>query len=113
MITLLKRKLEDEKSSRSRRHLDMNAETAVALARVAGIVDPRNRQSIAKMKRHLGVRHADERAPFRVTLLGYCPAGATVFGRRRVIVPTSGPNVVAWTDIETVVSRLVSETPKG
>ena len=39
----------------------------------ARVIDPRNRQSIAKMKRHLGVRDVNERAPFRVTLLGYCP----------------------------------------
>jgi len=73
----------------------------------ARVVDPRNRQSIAKMKGHLGVRDANERAPFRMTLVGYCPEGATVVGRRRVIVPTSGSNVVEWSDLETVVSRLI------
>jgi hypothetical protein len=73
----------------------------------ARIVDPRNRQSVAKMKRHLGVRNVDERAPFRVTLLGFCPTNATVVGRRRVTVPVSSSNVVEWTDLETVLSRLV------
>jgi hypothetical protein len=73
----------------------------------ARVVDPRNRQSVAKMKRHLGVRDIDERAPFRVTLLGHCPTDTTVVGRRRVTVPSSSSNVVAWSDLETVVSRLV------
>jgi len=70
------------------------------------VVDPRNRLSVAKMKQHLGVRDANERAPFRVTLAGYCPAGVSLVGRRRVVVPTSGSNIVAWKDLETVVERL-------
>jgi hypothetical protein len=73
----------------------------------ARVVDPRNRQSIAKMRRHLGVRTGDERAPFRVTLLGYPPPGVKVVGRRRVVVPASSTNAVEWTDVGGVVNRLV------
>jgi hypothetical protein len=72
------------------------------------VVDPRNRLSVAKMKQHLGVRDAKERAPFRVTIAGYCPEGVKAVGRRRVVVPTSGANVVAWEALETIAERLRS-----
>lgn len=81
------------------------ADTVISVR--ARVVDPRNRQSIAKMKRHLGVRSADERAPFRMTLVGYPPTGTTVAGRRRVLVPASGANAVEWAELGTVVKRLV------
>lgn len=47
-----------------------------------------------------------ERAPFRVTLLGYPPTGTKVAGRRRVMVPGSGANAAKWTDLGTVITRL-------
>jgi hypothetical protein len=98
---------EDDPSPEKLRGLDTHrtADT-VSLVRER-VVDPRNRQSVAKMKRHLGVRDVDERAPFRVTVLGYCPDGVTVVARRKVVVPTSSSNVVEWTDLGTVVSRHV------
>jgi len=72
------------------------------------VVDPKNRLSIAKMKQHLGVRDENERVPFRVTLVGFCPADVSVVGRRRVVVPTSGSNAAEWKDLEAVVERLVN-----
>lgn len=71
------------------------------------VVDTKNRLSVAAMKRHLGVRHANERVPFRVTVVGFCPSGITVVGRRRVTAPASGSNAVEWRELETVVGRLV------
>jgi hypothetical protein len=89
------------------RSIDTHRTADTVISVRARVVDPRNRQSIAKMKRHLGVQTADERAPFRMTLLGYPPAGTKVAGRRRVVVPASGANAVEWTELGTVVKRLV------
>jgi hypothetical protein len=72
------------------------------------VVDPRNRLSVAKMKEHLGVRDENERAPFRLTLVGYCPEDVSVVGRRRVVVPSSGSNAVEWKDLGAVVERLTN-----
>ncbi len=59
------------------------------------------------MMRHLGVRNVDERAPFRLTLVGYPPSGTRVVGRRRILAPASGVNALGWTDLGTAVSRLL------
>jgi hypothetical protein len=93
-------------SSAELHHIDVHR-TADTVHIVRGrVVDPKNRLSVTKMKQHLGVRDPNERTPFRVTLAGFCPDGLSVVGRRRVVVPTSGSNVVAWTDLETLVQRL-------
>ena len=97
-----------EPSPSELRRIDTHRTTDTVSNVRARVVNPRNRQSVAKMRRHLGVRSIDERAPFRVTLLGYPPAGVKVVGRRRVVVPASGANAVEWTDLGTVVNRLVS-----
>jgi hypothetical protein len=90
------------------RHVDVHR-TADTVQVVRGrVVDPRNRLSVPRMKQHLGVRGVNERAPFRVTLAGDFPAGVAVVGRRSVVVPTSGSNIVAWKDLETVVARLLA-----
>jgi hypothetical protein len=90
------------------RRLDTHRTADTVSSVRARVVDVRNRQSIAGMKRHLGVRNVDERAPFRVTLLGYPPAGTKVVGRRRVTVPASGANAVQWNELGVVVDRLQS-----
>lgn len=90
------------------RHLDVHRTADTVESVRARVVDPRNRISVAKMKQHLGVRDASDRAPFRVTLAGYCPEGVSVVGRRRVVVPTSSSNVVEWKDLKTVVERLLA-----
>jgi hypothetical protein len=88
------------------RRVDVHRTADTVTSVRARVVDPSNRLSVTKMKKHLGVRDATERAPFRVTLAGYRPEGVSVVGRRRVSVPSSGANVVAWEDLEKVVERL-------
>jgi hypothetical protein len=87
------------------RRIDVHRTADTAQVVRGRVVDPRNRLSVAKMKQHLGVRDANERVPFRVTVAGYCPEGVKAVGRQRVVVPTSCA-VVAWEDLETVVERL-------
>lgn len=66
---------ETDPSPSDLRHIDVHrtADTVHVVRR--RVVDPRDRPSVAKMKQHLGVRDANERAPFRVTLVGYRPEG--------------------------------------
>jgi hypothetical protein len=71
------------------------------------VVDPRNRHSVANMKRHLGVRDPNERAPVRVCLVGICPDGVAVVGQRRVVVPTSGSNAIEWKHLGKIVEGLM------
>jgi hypothetical protein len=71
------------------------------------VVDPRNRLSVANMKRHLGVRDPNERAPVRVCLVGICPYGVAVVGQRRVVVPTSGSNAIEWKHLGKLVEGLM------
>ena len=102
--------MESDPSRATLRHVDVHR-TADTVQVVRGrVVDPRNRLSVTKMKQHLGVRDANERAPFRLTLVGYCPEDVSVGGHRRVVVPTSSSNAVEWKDLETVVKRLIAGT---
>jgi len=71
----------------------------------ARVLDPAARKSIAAMKRHLGVRGIDERAPLRVSLVGPPPPDVRAVGKRRgTLAESSWYNGHDWSELGDVLA---------